>query len=119
MKVIVEIPDQVARRWGETPDTVGRRVMESAAIEGYRAGRLTQRQVGAMLGLDYWQTETFLSECAVPLNYSATDLAADNATLDKLETRLVQAVGSLDAGRGANGETVFRRLRKRIKKRRG
>ena len=48
--------------------------MEDAAIEGYRAGRLTQRQVGAMLGLDYWQTETFLYERAVPLNYSAADL---------------------------------------------
>lgn len=41
------------------------------------------------------------------------------ATLDELETQLVQAVGSLDAGRGVNGETVFRRLRKRIKEVRG
>ena len=41
------------------------------------------------------------------------------ATLDELETQLVQAVGSLDAGRGVNGETVFRRLRKRIKEARG
>jgi hypothetical protein len=84
MQVTVEMPDQVARQWGENPDMVGRHVMEDAAIEGYRAGRLTQRQVGAMLGLDYWQTETFLSERAVSLNYSATDLAADNATLEKI-----------------------------------
>ena len=41
------------------------------------------------------------------------------ATLDELETQLVQAVGSLEAGRGVNGETVFRRLRKRIKESRG
>jgi antitoxin ParD1/3/4 len=41
------------------------------------------------------------------------------ATLDELETQLVQAVGSLDASRGVNGETVFRRLRKRIKEARG
>ena len=41
------------------------------------------------------------------------------ATLDELEAQLVQAVGSLDAGRGVNGETVFRRLRKRIKEARG
>ena len=41
------------------------------------------------------------------------------ATLDELETQLVHAVGSLDAGRGVNGETVFRRLRKRIKEARG
>jgi hypothetical protein len=87
MQVTVEMPDQVAGQWGETPDTVGRHVMEDAAIEGYRAGRLTQRQVGAMLGLDYWQTETFLSERSVPLNYSATDLAAGNATLEKILAR--------------------------------
>ena len=87
MQVTVEMPDQVARQWGATPDAVGRHVMEDAAIEGYRAGRLTQRQVGAMLGLDYWQTETFLNERAVPLNYSAADLAADHATLEKIIAR--------------------------------
>ena len=86
MQVTMEMPDQVARQWGETPDAVGRHVMEDAAIEGYRAGRLTQRQVGAMLGLDYWQTETFLNERAVPLNYSAADLAADHTTLEKLSS---------------------------------
>lgn len=83
----MEMPDQVARQWGETPDAVGRHVMEDAAIEGYRAGRLTQRQVGAMLGLDYWQTETFLNERAVPLNYSAADLVEDHATLEKIISR--------------------------------
>ena len=55
MQVTVELPDQVARLWGETLDAVGRHVLEDAAIEGYRAGRLSHRQVGEMLGLDYWQ----------------------------------------------------------------
>lgn len=87
MQVTMEMPDQVARQFGETPDAVGRHVMEDAAIEGYRAGRLTQRQVGAMLGLDYWQTENFLNQRAVPVNYSAADLAADNATLEKILAR--------------------------------
>jgi len=84
MQVTVEIPDQVARQWGEAPNVVGRHVMEDAAIEGYRAGRLSQRQVGEMLRFDYWQTETFLAERGVPLNYTASDLAADSATLDKI-----------------------------------
>jgi predicted HTH domain antitoxin len=87
MQVIVEMPDQVARQWGETPDAVGRHVLEDAAVEGYRAGRLSQRQVGAMLALDYWQTEAFLNERGVPLNYSTADLAADNATLEKILAR--------------------------------
>lgn len=87
MQVTMEMPDQVARQWGETPAAVGRHVMEDAAIEGYRAGRLTQRQVGAMLGLDYWQTETFLNERSVPLSYSTADLVDDHATLEKIIAR--------------------------------
>lgn len=83
MQVTVELPDQVARRWGETPDALGPHVMEDAAIEGYRAGRLSHRQVGELLGFDYWQAETFLQQRGVPLNYSAADLEADRATLDK------------------------------------
>jgi predicted HTH domain antitoxin len=84
VKVTVNLPDQVARQWGETPDAVGLHVIEDAAIEGYRAGRLSHRQVGELLGLDYWQTEAFLKERGVPVNYSAADLDADNATLDKI-----------------------------------
>ena len=87
MQVTVELPDQVARQWGETPDAVGRHVLEDAAIEGYRAGRLSQRQVGTMLGLDYWQTEGFLQERGVPLNYSTADLEPDTLTLDKILAR--------------------------------
>jgi len=84
MQVIVKMPDEIARRWGDTPDAVGRHVMEDAAIEGYRAGHLSHRQVGDMLGLDYWQTEVFLKERGVPLNYSAADLEADNATVERI-----------------------------------
>jgi predicted HTH domain antitoxin len=86
MQVTVQLPDQVARQWGETPDAVGRHVMEDAAIEGYRSGRLSHRQVGEMLGLDYWQTETFLKDRGVPLNYSEADLQADTATLARILT---------------------------------
>jgi hypothetical protein len=84
MQVTLQMPDQVARQWGETPDAIGLHVMEDAAIEGYRAGRLSQRQVGVMLGLDYWQTETFLTERAVKLNYTPADLVADSDTLEKI-----------------------------------
>ena len=84
MQVTVEVPDQIVHQWGETPGVVGRQVMEGAAIEAYRSGRLSHRQVGEMLGMDYWQTETFLKEHGVPLNYSAADLEADNATLARI-----------------------------------
>lgn len=41
------------------------------------------------------------------------------ATRKELETQLVEAVDSLEAGRGVAGEAAFRRLRKRIKEARG
>jgi antitoxin ParD1/3/4 len=41
------------------------------------------------------------------------------ATREELEAQLVEAVDSLEAGRGVNGEAAFRRLRKRIKEARG
>ncbi len=87
MQVTVEMPDQIARQWGETPNAVGRHILEDAAIEGYRVGRLSHRQVGETLGFDYWQTERFLADRGVPLNYSSADLEADSATLDRILPR--------------------------------
>ena len=87
MQITLELSDHAARQWGDTPLAVGRHVLEDAAIERYRAGRLSQRQVGDLLGLDYWQTETFLKQRGVPLNYSPADLDADRTTLDKILAR--------------------------------
>lgn len=84
MDVVVNMPDPIARQWGDTPQAIARHVVEDAVIERYRTGRLSHRQVGEALGLDYWQTETFLAERGVPLNYSAADLEADETALDKL-----------------------------------
>ena len=87
MDVVVSMPDPVARQWGDTPQAIGRHVVEDAVIERYRAGRLSHRQVGEALGLNYWEAETFLRERGVPLNYSAADLDADAATLEKILPR--------------------------------
>jgi predicted HTH domain antitoxin len=82
VEITIQIPDKLAGSIGETPSLRSRRVLENTAIEEYRGGRITQRQVGEILGLDYWETETFLAERKVPLNYGLADLEADRATLD-------------------------------------
>lgn len=87
VEVTIQLPDALARLFGATPETRSRRLAEDAAIEEYRAGRLSQRQVGEMLGLDYWQAERFLAERKVALNYSPDDLLADRATLDEILPR--------------------------------
>lgn len=84
MEVVVIMPDPVARQWGDTPQAIARHVIEDAVIERYRNGRLSQRQVGEALGFDYWRTEAFLRERAVPVNYSVADLEADEAALGKI-----------------------------------
>jgi predicted HTH domain antitoxin len=87
MDVVVSMPDPLARQWGDTPQAIGRHLVEDAVIERYRAGRLSHRQVGEALGLNYWQAEAFLKERGVPLNYSLADLEADEATLEKMMPR--------------------------------
>ncbi len=84
MMLTFDLPDQLAQQWGDTPAAVQRHVLEDAAIEGYRAGRLSLRQLGSLLGLDYWQVELFLQQRGVGLNYVAEDLDADSATLARI-----------------------------------
>lgn len=92
MDVVVSMPDPVARQWGDTPQAIGGHVIEDAVIERYRAGRLSHRRIGETLGLDYLRTESFLKERGVPLNYLASDLEADAATLEKNPAALVSVV---------------------------
>ena len=81
VQVTVHLPDKLAERFGDSPEAVARRVLEIVAIEEYREGRLTHRQVGEMLGLDYWETENFFVARGVPLNYGLADVEADRVSL--------------------------------------
>ncbi len=87
VEITIHLPDKLAGTFGETASVRSRRVLENTAIEEYRVGRISQRQVGEILGLDYWQTESFLAEHKVPLNYGLEDLKADRSTLDDLLRR--------------------------------
>ncbi len=80
----IELPDRLALDFGETAAARSRRVLECFAIHEYRCGRLSHRQVGEVLGMDRWQTDSFLCERKVPLNYSIEDLEADRATLARI-----------------------------------
>jgi len=84
VEITIKLPDLLARTLGPTAEARARRLTEDVALEEYRAGRLSQRQVAEVLGLDYWQTERFLIERNVALNYSVADLEADRATLDEV-----------------------------------
>jgi hypothetical protein len=59
--------------------------LETAAVEGYRTGRLSTYQVQTLLGLnDRWETEAWLAAHDVRQNYSSDDLDADREALRRV-----------------------------------
>lgn len=63
---------------------VSRTDLERLAVDGYQKALLSQRDVGQMLGLDYWEAEAFLKSHNVYPNYGLEDFQQDLATLEKL-----------------------------------
>jgi len=87
MRVTFDLPAAVAGQFGDRPETAARRLLEDAAVENYRTGRLSQRQTAVMLAFDYWQDEKFLRERGAFLSYSAADLEKDANALYKIFNR--------------------------------
>lgn len=60
-----------------TPD-IARRMLEALAIEGYRSGTLTGKQVREMLGLkSRFDLDPFLKRAGVFREYTAEELESD------------------------------------------
>lgn len=87
IELMVKLPEEVAGRFGPTPEIAARQLLESAAVEGYRSNRLSRGQVREMLRLDWQETEAFLANHDCPRHYSPSDLDDDRATLAKLPPR--------------------------------
>lgn len=62
VEITIKLPDMLAHTFGATPEARSQRLAEDAAIEEYRSGRLSHRQVGDSL----------------------SDLQADRVTLDEV-----------------------------------
>ena len=58
----LELPDSIARLLHLDGPECQRRALEMVALEGYRSGDISRRQVGELLGLDFFATEQFLKE---------------------------------------------------------
>jgi len=84
MEVTIELPEDVAKVFLENGKNIEREVLEATALEGYRTGKLSHAQVGRMLDLSRFETDTLLKQHDVSLNYTIEDLEADRQTLDKL-----------------------------------
>ena len=83
--VMIELPAVIQANLGAGGRDVSRLTLESLAVESYRKTLLSQRQVGEMLGLNFWETEVFLKEHQAYLHYDINDLNQDMEVLGQLE----------------------------------
>lgn len=84
MTLTLDIPDSVAASMQLSEPGKERRVLEALALEGCRSGELSRRQVGKLLGMNFWDTEAFLKEHEVDYGLTAEDLESDYQTLSQL-----------------------------------
>jgi predicted HTH domain antitoxin len=82
--VTVQMPKGIAPKFGANPKAIGRRVIEQAAVEGYRSYQLSRGQVRQLLGLDWAETEEFLARHRCERHYDREDLEEDRRNLDKI-----------------------------------
>ena len=83
MQITVQLPDEIAQHLGEFTD-MPREFLEAFAAEGYRTHKLSRHQVSQLLGLNYWQTDGFLTQHEATRPYTLADLEIDRHSLATL-----------------------------------
>ncbi|MDQ3013968.1 MAG: UPF0175 family protein [Acidobacteriota bacterium] len=87
MEVMLTIPDDVAavlRNGGSA--SVSRKLLEMAALEGYKSGEFTSPQVQAMLGFESrFELDGFLKAHGVFFDYTPEEIAEELATIKMLQ----------------------------------
>jgi hypothetical protein len=82
MVLTLEVSDDIARALAGAGHADPQRfALEAVAVEGYRENRLTQKQVGEILGLSRIETEDFLARRADPGDYEPGRLAREAESL--------------------------------------
>lgn len=79
MQITVELPEDIARH-----PNAAREALEALALEGYRSRKLTQLEVGQLLGLSRIQTEDFLADHLNLYDYTTAELEAEASLLHRL-----------------------------------
>jgi predicted HTH domain antitoxin len=74
MQFTVELPDDLVQQLIPAGQDPARAALEDIAVEAYRAHRLTEHQLGVILGMDRYQLDGFLKQRQIWLEYTADDL---------------------------------------------
>lgn len=86
LQLTLDIPDEVAETLPNSDLPL--RLLEAFAVEGYRSGTLSVKQVRLLLGHDSrWETEDFLAAHGVWPGLTAEEVAEDGRRLNALLSR--------------------------------
>jgi predicted HTH domain antitoxin len=78
MVVTLELPDKIAEALNDgNRRDLSRQALEALAVDGYRQGRLTQKQVGEMLELSRVAAEDFLAVHTVLYDFDPSELTSE------------------------------------------
>ena len=80
MAITLQLPKAVETCLTTERGSLPRWAVEAIAAEGYRQEVFTRGQVGEMLDLNFWETESFLKGWGASLHYTEGDLDRDRAT---------------------------------------
>ena len=81
MRVHLDVPEEVARKFAVEPGGITRAATEALAIEGVRSGKLTVYQARQMLGIrSRYEMDGFLKARGVLLPISMEQVLADTET---------------------------------------
>ncbi len=106
MQVTFDIPDDLASQLLAAGKDPARAALQSLAVEGYRTERLSEGQVGKMLGYTTrMQVHALLAEHAVCLHYTSEDLEVDAETSAFLRSKRGSEV-SLQTNRSSSPTTL-------------
>lgn len=87
MQVILELPEDLAQLLGASADGVSRVALEALALEGLRAGKLTEAQARRLLGMSSrYEMDGFLKAHGVLLPLTVEEIERDVATALRYRT---------------------------------
>ena len=85
MDLTVEIPDDIASQMSAAGGDLSRRMLESFALEEYKAARISKAQLRHVLGFETrYELDGFLKAHDVWMNYTIDDVRQEVATLQRL-----------------------------------
>jgi predicted HTH domain antitoxin len=88
MTIMLNLPEDIARRLTSHGGDPARAVLEGLAIESYRSHALSEEQIRRLLGFETRiEVHGFLKEHGVYLNYTVKDLQQDIRTSESFARR--------------------------------